>query len=251
MAALDDYDLVLHTVKAKLYKNHLQNIPGNYTSRTANERTLYPADICTSLKIRANYPITVEDMMKYIDLYHAEEVYQMCDGFAVCNGYYTKYLNIGGTFESPNSPIDPETHRISVKFGVRRKLWNIINKIKVEIIGIADTNGYIDYLVDHEAGDIAHNMFVPGDMVAIYGSKIKIAGDHPDNGVWFIPVDDQSGRVKMDRMGENTATKIIGLAPVTSYDKFRLEIRTQYNGTTNTFLKEPRVITSEFILEHL
>jgi hypothetical protein len=116
---------------------------------------------------------------------------------------------------------------------------------------VADTNGFIDYLVDQEEDDFGHNMYLNGSMVAIYGSKIKIAGDNPANGVYFVPVLDPSKAKKMTRVGENNPSKITGIAPDTEYAQNRIEIRTQFNGTKDTFLKEPRVITSAFILEHM
>jgi hypothetical protein len=53
----------------------------------------------------------------------------------------------------------------------------------------------------------------------------------------------------MARVGENTPSKIIGIAPDTKYAFNRIEIRTQYNGSNNSFLKVPRVITSLFTME--
>jgi hypothetical protein len=251
MSALDDYELVLHRIRAKLYPNHLQNVEGQYIARTDNEKTLTPLDICTTLKMRANNPITVEDMLKYIELYQAEEMYQLCDGYAVSNDYYTVYPNIGGSFESPHDPHDPEKHKVSFRFSARKRLKNIIRNIKVEIEGIADTNGFIDYLVDQEEDDFGHNMYLSGNMVAIYGSKIKITGDDPANGVYFVPVDDPSKAKKMIRVGDNNPTRITGIAPDTEHVQNRIEIRTQFTGSYNTFLKEPRIITSMFILEHM
>jgi hypothetical protein len=251
VTALDDYELVLHKIRAKLYPNHLQNVEGQYIARTDNERTLTTRDICTTLKTRGGFPGNVDELMEYINWYHAEEMYQVCDGYAVTNGWYTMYPNIGGSYESPHDAHDPEKHKISFRVSARKKLRGIAKNISVEITGVADTNGFIDYLVDQEEDDIAHNMFVPGDMVAVYGSKIKVAGDHPDNGVYFVPVDDPSQAVKMGRVGENNPTKITGIAPDTPYDRLRIEIRTQFTGATDKFLKEPRVIASAFVLEHL
>jgi hypothetical protein len=94
-------------------------------------------------------------------------------------------------------------------------------------------------------------MYMAGDMVAIYGSKIKVAGDDPGNGVFFVPVDNPSQAVRMTRIGDNNPTRITGIAPDTQYSNNRIEIRTQYNGTNSTFLKEQRVITSLFVLEHM
>jgi hypothetical protein len=251
MSALDDYELVLHKIRAKLYQNHLQNVEGNYIARTDNERTLTTRDICTTLKTRANYPITVEEMMKYIELYHAEEIYQICDGYAVDNGWYTLYANIGGAFESPGDTHDPEKHRITIRISLRKRLKNIIKNIKIILEGIADTNGHINYLEDQEEHDAAHNLFVPGNMVAIHGSKIKVAGDHPGNGVYFVPVDDPSRAVKMARLGDNNPARITGIAPKTEFTRNRIEIRTQFTGASDKFPKDQHIITSKFILEEV
>jgi hypothetical protein len=85
-------------------------------------------------------------------------------------------------------------------------------------------------------------------MVAVYGKKIKIEGDHPGNGVYFVPTDG-SAPVKMARIGENNPGKITGIAPDTLYAYNRIEIRTQHSGSGGIILKEPRVITSLFTAE--
>jgi hypothetical protein len=248
MATITD-DLVLHRIRAKLYPNHLQNVEGQYIARTNNEKTLNPQDICTTISTRGGFKGKPEELLDHVNSYNAEVIYQLCDGYAVSNDFYTLYPNIGGTFESPRDPHDPEKHKVSFRFSARKRLRDIIENIKVEIEGVADPNGFIDYLVDQEGVDFGHNMYLAGNMVAIYGSKIKIAGDNPGNGVFFVPVDDPTKAVKMSRVGDNNPTRITGIAPDTQSVHNRIEIRTQFNGSNNSFLKEPRVITSMFILE--
>jgi hypothetical protein len=152
-------------------------------------------------------------------------------------------------FESPRDAPDPVKNKVTIKFSLRKRLLDAARNITVEIEGVADTNGFIDYLTDQEENEAAHNLYVPGDMVSIHGSKIKVAGDHADNGVYFVPVDDASKAVKMARIGDNNPTRITGIAPKTGYLHNRLEIRTQFTGSGDKFLKAPRVITSAFILE--
>ena len=86
-------------------------------------------------------------------------------------------------------------------------------------------------------------------MFTLIGEKIQLKGDQPEVGLYFVPVDDPAAAVKVTRIAENTASKIVGIAPATGHQYNRLEIRTQYSGGSNTFLKTPRVITSDFILE--
>jgi hypothetical protein len=85
-------------------------------------------------------------------------------------------------------------------------------------------------------------------MFCITGNKIKVAGDDPNCGIYFVSVNDPNIAVKVDRIGENTGTMITGIAPLTSHNKNKLEIRTQYSGSTAILLKKPRTITSSFVL---
>ncbi|MDR0491469.1 MAG: DUF4469 domain-containing protein [Oscillospiraceae bacterium] len=251
MATMEEHDLVLHNIKAKLYPNHLEHVEGNYNARVDNERTLTSMEVCTAAKTRGGYPGDINEMYDAVKWYHSEQMYQICDGYAVSNDYYTLYPHISGHFESPHDTVDHEKHKVSVRFSARKQLRDIQKKTTIEIIGVADTNGFIDYLIDHEEHDARHNSYVPGNMIAIYGSKIKITGDDPANGVYFVPIDDPSQAVKMTRLGENNPKKITGIAPDTQHAYNRIEIRTQFNGSNNSFLKEPRIIVSLFTTEAL
>jgi hypothetical protein len=88
-------------------------------------------------------------------------------------------------------------------------------------------------------------------MFVITGGKLKVAGDDPACGVYFVPVDDPSKAVKVEHLADNIPTKIIGKAPRTGYQNNRIEIRSQFTGSGTIFLKEPRVITGDFILEEV
>jgi hypothetical protein len=86
-------------------------------------------------------------------------------------------------------------------------------------------------------------------MFALHGNKIKIAGEDPDNGVYFVPENDPSKAVKVERIAENNPCKIIGIAPNTGHVYNRIEVRTQYNGSGSSFLKKPRVVKTTFVVE--
>jgi hypothetical protein len=167
----------------------------------------------------------------------------------VSNDWFTIYPHISGVFESPHDAADPEKHKVSARLSARKRFRDSTKNTTVSIDGLADTNGFIDFLADLEERDTNHNVYLPGHMIIIFGTRIKIAGDNPSNGVYFVPTDGKTPAVKMARIGENTPSKIIGIAPDTKYAFNRIEIRTQYNGSNNTFLKEQRVISSLFTMD--
>jgi len=118
----------------------------------------------------------------------------------------------------------------------------------VDIEGIADSSGWIDEFIDADENSI-NTLYVPGNQFILHGHKIKVAGDAPGVGVFFVPVSDPSKAVKVKRIAENTSTKIIGITPKTEELHNRIEVRTQFSGSGSAFLKTVRTIASGFTVE--
>lgn len=110
-----------------------------------------------------------------------------------------------------------------------------------------DESGFINeyFDIDENAVNCLH---IAGNQFRITGSKIKVAGDNPEVGVFFVPLDDKSKAVKVTRIAVNSPSKIIGITPYTENRPSRLEIRTQYASSKKLF-KKPRVIISSFTLK--
>jgi len=240
----------MHKMRAKLYPNYLPGCEGTYVARNANEASVNVRDIVAAMKNRGGYDGSVDDAVETVTHFFKEMGYQLSDGFSVNLGFFTIHANIGGVFHSEAEAHDPEKHPITFRFQSLKQLRNLSKDIEVIIEGIADVQGYLAEFIDIEA-DARNTVFVPGDQFALYGHKIKEAGDHPSCGVYLVPVDDPSRAVKITRIAENTPTKIIGVLPPAGTGSLvnRIEIRTQYAGSGGNLLKSPRVITSSFTIE--
>ena len=241
---------VYHRIKVKLYPNHLPGIKGRYIARTVSEAMLDIEQVGAFLVNRGGFKGSYEDMISNVRLWLEEAVYLLCNGFSVDMGYFSIHPAIGGVFDSENEPFDPEKNPISFTFRTRGKLRRLADFITVEVEGLADADGFIAEFLDVEAKS-SGAFYIPGNMFVITGGKLKVAGDDPACGVYFVPVDDPSKAVKVEHLADNTRVKIIGKAPRTGYQNNRIEIRTQYAGSSGIFLKEPRVITGDFILEEV
>ena len=248
MSIINDIKEVLHKIRVKLYPNYLPNVEGAYIARTDSEASLNVDKVCAALKNRGGYGGDYEDLVEGIKQFFDEAVYQLCDGFAVNMGYFSIHPNVGGTFNSVNDIHDHKKHPITFRFRTLPKLRRLAELIGVEIEGIADPSGWIDEFHDTDEDSI-NTLYIPGDQFVIHGHKIKIAGDDPGVGLFFVPVNDPSKAVKVTRIAENTPSKIIGIAPQTEHLHNRIEIRTQFSGSGVTFLKSIRTITSGFVLE--
>jgi hypothetical protein len=246
--AIGDLRDILHKIKVKLYPNYLPGAEGAYIARTDNEATLSVEDVCTALKNRGGYQGKYDILVDNVNQYLNEMAYQLCDGYAVSLKYFSLHPNIGGTFNTDKETHDIKKHPITFRFRTRKPLRELIQTIEVELLGIADAQGYIAEFIDYDE-DSVNPLYVPGDQFAIHGHKIKLAGDDPGVGVYFVPVDDPSKAVKVSRVAENTASKITGITPKTEFQSNRIEIRTQVTGSGSNILKAPRTIVSSFILE--
>jgi len=248
MAIINNVTEVLHRLRVKLYPNYLPNVEGAYIARTDSEASLNIEQVCAALKNRGGYGGDYEDLVEGVKQFFDEAAYQLCDGFSVNTGYYSIHPNVGGTFNNTSEIHDHKKHPITFRFRTGRKLRRLIEHIAVDIEGIADTSGYIDEFIDAEEDSInAH--YLPGNQFILHGHKIKVAGDDPSVGVYFVPVNDPSKTIKATRIAENGTSKIIGVAPGTGSSPVRIEIRTQYTGSGNAFLKTVRTIISGFTLE--
>ena len=248
MPSINNLNMIFHKIRVKLYPNYLKNGGGAYIARTINEKTLFIEDVCAAMKTRAGFTGSYATLLENVRQYYDEVAYQLCDGFAVTNGYYTIHPNIGGSFNSAGETHDHHKHPISFRFGARAKLRSLIKNISVAVEGIADTSGYIDTFTDYEE-DAVNSIFIPGNQFAIHGHKIKLTGEDPSIGVYFVPVEDPSKAKKVERVAENSPSKITGIAPNTEYLYNRIEIRTQFAGSGTIRLKSPRTIASSFIIE--
>ena len=88
-----------------------------------------------------------------------------------------------------------------------------------------------------------------GHGFAVHGHNIKIDGDDPC-GMYFVQVDDPSQKVLVERILENTPSKITAIAPDLDNRVYRVEIVTKYTKGGSS-LQSPRTITSPFTIEDI
>ena len=242
---------ILHEIRVKLYPGTLPRVEGKYIARTYNRKRLNIEDICKTLKRRTKYEGDYNESIKAVRAFFDEMVYQLCDGHSVNTGYFSIHPNICGTFDSKRDIYDRDKNPVSFRFRILSKLKRLANFIYVEIEGMADTEGIIDKFYD-SCTQTTNDIISSNDLFSVSGEKIRVVddGENTECGVFFIKTDDPSVRLKVSRnLVENSATKIAGLTPeLPSPGKYRIEIVTQFNGSNIGFLKNPRVLVSDFEL---
>jgi hypothetical protein len=239
---------VLHTIKAWLYENPLTEDPNDYSARVASERSLSVRDICESAATRGGADINAAAMEHAVELFHKEMAYRLCDGFSVNTRWYNVSVHIKGEFNLSGEGFDPAKHTVVVEFRQGAELRREMGSVSVNIMGKADSGFFIAEVVDLRSGSV-NDLLTPGRNARISGGKIKIEGDDPSCGVYFVNETDGS-RVKVDGRDivENGKSRLLVVIPALAAGTYRLEITTQSTGSGGVPLKTPRTAVFDRLL---
>lgn len=231
-----------HKIRAYLYDNVLtKDNPNDYTARTVSERSLNVKQICEAAVSRGGADMTTSAMERAAELFLKEMAYQLCDGYSINTGYFTAGTQIRGTFKSPVEAFDTQKHSLIFQFNQGHKLRTEIPNVEVDILGIADASCKILQITDVYTESVNSQLTI-GRNLRIKGTKIKITGGHPANGIFFVNTGDNS-RTKVDDKDIviNKPSELMIVIPNLPVGSYQLEISTQY--TSNSFpLKVPRII---------
>jgi hypothetical protein len=229
-----------HKMKAWLYDNILTaDNPNDFFARVFAEGTLGVDDISQSAVKRGGADISAAAMTHAVNLWLKEMAYRACDGFPVNTGWFTMHPMIKGSFNSPTAKFNPAEHTVMFDFKQGLLLRKELGAVDVQVLGVADTSLSIAQVMDVKTGSV-NDMITANRNLRISGSKIKIAGEHPDNGIFFINVDTQERiMVDMSDVVNNNPSELIIVIPELAPGTYQVGITSQYTSGGN-FLKEPK-----------
>jgi hypothetical protein len=230
---------VLHTIKAWLYENLLTDDQNDYTARVSAERTLSVRDICESAVARGGADINAAAMEHAVELFHKEAAYRLCDGFSINTLWYNASTHVKGVFTNPTEGFDPTKHTVAVEFRQGVELRRELGMVSVQVLGKAESGFLIAEVIDLRS-DSVNDLLTPGRNARITGGKLKVEGDDPSCGVYFVS-DADGTRIKVDGADivENVNAHLLIIVPPLAAGTYRLEVTTQYSGGNHP-LKTPR-----------
>jgi len=236
----------LHTIKAALYDNVLTPNTNDFMARVSSERSLNVKDVCRAANTRGGADISADAMEHAVNLFFKEMGYSLCDGFSINTGWFTASVSIKGVFDSPTEKFNAAKHTVMFDFKQGSLLRKELGAVTVNITGVADTSAYIAQATDVKTGSV-NDMLTPGRNLRISGSKIKIDGENPENGVFFVNQETQERtRVDDTDVATNNPSEVMIIIPELAAGAYRLEIVTQYSSGKN--LKQPRKAAFDRVL---
>jgi hypothetical protein len=181
-----------------------------------------------------------------VDLFLEETAYLLCDGYSINTGFFTASVHIKGVFSSPNDTFDPNKHTIVFEFHQGEEMRKRLSNIAVDILGLANSSLSIAQVIDVYTKSV-NDLLTVYHNLKIAGYKIKIAGDNPANGIYFInQTNGERTPVDESDMVVNNPSELIVMIPNLNAGTYKLEITTQY--TPSNLLKEPHSVIFDKIL---
>jgi hypothetical protein len=239
---------IFHKMKAWLYRNILTaDNPNDFFARVHAERSLGTDDVSQSAVSRGGADIRADAMTHAVVLWLKELTYLLCDGFSVNTGWFSVHPVIKGSFDSPTAKFDPKVHTIVFEFKQGSLLRKELASAEVVIMGVAETALFIAQAVDVKTGSV-NELLTPNRNLRIYGSKIKIAGDSPLNGVVFVNTETKKRtRVNSEDVVNNNPSELLIVIPELEAGSYQVEITSQYSSS-GTSLKDPKTTVFDRIL---
>ena len=234
---------ILHRIKAILFPNWLTDDPNDYSARVVSERSLSVSEICSTAVNRGGATTTAEAMEHNVNLFLKEMAYQLCDGFSVNTGYFTATTLIRGVFNSPTETFNPEKHSLIFQFNQGETLRKELDSIEVNITGVGESSITVAQVTDVKTGSV-NDLLTPNRNLKIRGYKLKLVGDHPEVGVYFVnEATTERTKVETTDIVTNNPSELVIVIPALAAGIYTLEVSSQFSGSS-TPLKEPR--TSKF-----
>ncbi|WP_221411281.1 DUF4469 domain-containing protein [Empedobacter tilapiae] len=142
-----------------------------------------------------------------------------------------------------------QKHNILFQFNQGEKLRSLISTIEISILGVAEIGSAILQVKDIKSGTI-NDVLTPNRNLIISGNKIKIAGNNPSIGIYFINTETED-RIVVDTndIVINNPSELIVVIPNLLPATYTIEVVTQY--AVGTLLKEPRTASFDKILSIL
>ena len=239
-----------HKMKGYMYDNLLTPDPNDFFLRIKPEASLGVNDISLSATKRGGAEITAEAMTHAVNLWLKELAYRACDGFAINAGWFTVQPSVKGVFNSPNEKFNPAKHTLSFDFKQGSLMRKELAGVQIDILGVATTGLSIAQVTDIRTGSV-NDLLTPGRNLRITGSRLRIAGENPENGIFFICYE-TGERTKVDEkdVATNNPSELMIIIPDLAEVSYRLEVTTQFGSGTgnNQLLKEPRTTAFDRIL---
>ena len=214
-------------IKYYLKKNPLNTEETNYVAQIASKGTFDYEKIIDKILSKGT-TLTRPDLYAALEALNQTIKEVIEDGYNVSMPLYNIGYSITGTFANISDQFDPQQHTLNINFTRSAEARRFATNIKHEKVATPASPNVIAEYYDTTSATL-DNTINPGGGFIIMGENIKLLGDDPTVGLYFIAAD--GTETPCTAIIENRPKKITGINPTLTAGTYHLRIITQYNGS--------------------
>jgi len=229
-------------LKYSLIENVLINSQNDYLARTKVSKR-YDKDKFIKRLLEKGTLVTETDAVAVLNAIENTIVEILEEGGTLNLPLFNTSFSISGVFNSPHDSFDVKRHKLNINLTKGTLLCSVEKRIMFEKANAIMPQPNIVEVRDTISGKV-NKILTSGGIVEVRGYNIKIAGDDPACGLWFVG---NGSVVKADRLAVNKPTTVIATIPHLAEGEYQLKVITQ--SSPSKILKKPKVFLYPILLK--
>ena len=182
--------------------------------------------------------LTKTDLVAVFNIINEEVTKASERGEAINLPLFNTSFSISGVFDSPLDSFDGNRHKLNLNLTKGVLLRAAEKKVKLEKTNIVAPLPQIMEVIDFKSGTV-NDRLTPDGVVEARGFNLKIEGDDPACGLWFV---NESGtQLKSEIFIENKPSKVTAFVPAAlTPGVWQLKVITQHSSGGGS-LKTPKI----------
>lgn len=231
----------------KIKKNADENV--TFYARTINRGICNNEDLASELILLGkNNGLSKEQIVKIAELLNEAKLSKISDGFIVDDGLFRSSAKVKGSFDSDSEAFNKEKHNIEIAVSPVAAVKNTLASLEPVITQGNSVKPTITEVSDLESQ--SSDTLTKGGFLDVYGSNIRIGGEAPDVGLYFVNVEDETKNVclKKESIGTNSQNHLACVVPVDLQPgSYKIKVVTQALSS-KIFRRQPLEFTFNTVL---
>lgn len=216
-------------IKAILYPNPMKNAKSKYLARTHKNTSYNIKDVCEHAK--KNTGIVNADVIEYhVKIFFEQMLELVKQGNRVETGYFAAQAFVKGSFNTLHDEYDAQKHHVDIVYSASKHTRESAKVLSAKIVHGNPLYFGIQKLTDAQTKLIVTKL-VANRLLEISGDKVKITGNDPSVGVYFVNAETGSElQLSTPQLYENGNATIRLFVPELAPGTYLIKIITQYSG---------------------
>jgi hypothetical protein len=209
-----------------LHQNVLVKGKDEYAAYTHVKKT-HDEESLIAYMLSLGTTVTRTDIVAVFDLEERAVSSLTDEGESIHRPLYHTSFSITGKFDSMTDTFDPARHHLNVKINDGSLLLTAEKSVKLTKVVPAQHLPLILEVRDSKSKKI-DEILTSGGVVELLGSNIKIDGDDPSIGLYFVPT--TGAELKSETIVTNKPSSVIATIPALAPGTYKIRLSTQFSG---------------------